>query len=292
MSVASYITSIEASRNVIRNKLIELGIATSNDKLDRLAAAIENLVNHGAVTVTVKEGDTYTIPAGYHNGNGTVSGVAGGGNYNLQTKTATPTKKQQSIAPDSGYYGLSGVTIAPIPDAYQDVSSVTALPGEVLSGKVYVTADGTVTAGEMLNLGAVNKTIDVTTITYTIPAGYHNGEGKVQIVLETKTATPTKAQQEFVPSAGKVLSKVVVNPIPDQYQDVTPVTATAAAVLEGTIFVDKTGAQIEGSMVNQGAIAATIDGLTTSVYTIPAGSHNGEGTVSLTDDIEKALEAI
>ena len=99
MSVATYITSIESSRNTIRNKLVELGMAASNDKLEKLATAIEGIINQGAVSVSVQEGDTYTIPAGYHNGNGTVSGVKGGGNYNLQAKTATPTKKQQNIVP-------------------------------------------------------------------------------------------------------------------------------------------------------------------------------------------------
>lgn len=292
MSVASYIASIEASRNVIRNKLVELGMAASNDKLDKLAQAIESIINNGAVSVTVKEGDTYTIPAGFHNGNGTVSGIGGGGNYNLQAKTATPTKKQQNIAPDSGYYGLSGVTVAAIPEAYQDVSSVTAGAGDVLTGKVFVTADGTVTPGEMINNGAVNKTLDVTTITYTIPKGFHSGTGTVKLVLETKTVTPTKETQEVTPTAGKVLSKVTVEPIPDKFQDVSGVTTTQANVLEDTYFVDKTGVLKEGTMKDNGAVSASIDGLTTTSYTIPAGKHSGSGTVSLTNDIENALAAI
>ena len=292
MSVATYISSIETSRNVIRNKLVELGMAASSDKLDKLATAIEGIVNQGAVNITVQEGDTYTIPAGYHNGNGTVSGVTGGGNYTLQAKTATPTKKQQTIAPDSGFYGLSGVTVNAIPEAYQDVSSVTAGAGDVLTGKVFVTANGTVTPGEMINNGAVDKTLDVTTITYTVPKGYHSGSGNVKIVLETKNVTPTKSAQEITPTAGKVLSKVTVAPIPDKYQDVSGVTATAAHVLDGDIFVDKTGAVVEGTMPNKGAVNETIDGLTTTSYTVPAGYHNGSGTVSLTDDIENALAAI
>ena len=45
-------------------------------------------------------------------------------------------------------------------------------------------------------------------------------------------------------------------------------------------------------MVNNGAVTATIDGLTTMSYTIPAGYHSGAGTVTLTDDIETALAAI
>lgn len=292
MSVATSIASIEASRNAIRNKLVELGMAQSGDKLEKLALAIENIINQGAISVTVKEGDTYTIPKGYHNGSGTVSGVGGGGNYILQSKTATPTKSQQNITPDSGYFGLSDVTVKAIPEAYQDVSSVTATAADVLTGKIFVTADGTVTPGEMINNGAVDNTLDATSITYTIPKGFHSGSGKVQIILETKSVTPTKEAQEITPTAGKVLSKVTVGAIPDKYQDVSGVTATAANVLDGNYFVDKTGALVEGTMPDKGAVAATIDGLTTTSYTIPAGKHNGNGTVSLTNDIENALAAI
>lgn len=292
MSVATYITSIESSRNTIRNKLVELGLAASGDKLDKLATAIESIIDRGAVSVTVQEGDTYTIPAGFHNGSGTVSGIGGGGNYNLQSKTATPTKKTQNITPDSGYFGLSDVTVNAIPEAYQDVSSVTAAAGDVLTGKVFVTADGTVTPGTMVNNGAVDKTLDVTTITYTIPKGYHSGSGKVKLVLETKTVTPTKSAQDITPTSGKVLSKVTVAAIPDKYQDVSGVTTTAANVLDGTYFVDSTGELLEGTMPDKGAVTGTIDGLTTTSYTVPAGYHNGSGKVTLTDDIETALAAI
>ena len=292
MSIATYISGIETSRNAIRNKLVELGMAASGDKLDKLAIAIEGIINQGAISVTVQEGATYTIPAGYHNGSGTVSGVAGGGNYNLQSKNVTPTKKQQNVTPDSGYYGLSDVTVAAIPEAYQDVSSVTATAGDVLTGKVFVTAGGVVTPGEMVNNGAVDKTLDATTITYTIPKGFHSGSGKVKITLETKNVTPTKSAQDITPTSGKVLGKVTVAAIPDKYQDVSGVTATAANVLDGSYFVDKTGALIEGTMPDKGSVNATIDGLTTTSYTIPAGKHSGSGKVSLTSDIENALAAI
>lgn len=292
MSVATYIANIESSRNAIRNKLVELGMAASSDKLEKLALAIENIINQGAVSVTVKEGDTYTIPKGYHNGSGTVSGVGGGGSYVLQSKTTVPTKSQQNITPDSGYFGLSDVTVAAIPEVYQDTSSVTATAADVLTGKIFVTADGTVTTGEMINNGAVNKTLDVTTITYTIPKGYHSGTGKVQLVLETRTVTPAKSAQDITPTAGKVLSKVTVAAIPDKYQDISGVTATAANVLDGSYFVDASGQKVEGTMPNKGAMDATIDGLTTTSYTVPAGYHNGSGKVSLTSDIENALAAI
>ena len=189
MSIANQIASIESSRNTIRNKLVELGMAQSGDKLERLAAAVEGITNQGAVSVTVKEGDTYTIPKGYHNGSGTVSGTSGGGSYKLQSKTATPTKTQQNITPDSGYFGLSDVTVAPIPEAYQDTSSVTAKAGEVLAGKIFVTADGTVTAGNMVNNGAVKASFDgLTKLSYTIPAGYHSGSGTVSLTDDIENA--------------------------------------------------------------------------------------------------------
>lgn len=290
MSIATELSRIQTDRNTIRTKLVELGMATNTANLDTLATAIENIVNRGAVSVTVQEGDTYTIPAGYHNGSGTVSGVAGGGNYSLQSKTVTPTKKQQSITPDSGYYGLSDVTVGAIPDSYQDVTSVTAAAGDVLTGKVYVTADGTVTAGTMANNGAVSKTLDVTTISYTIPKGYHSGTGTVTLVLEAKTVTPTKSAQDITPTSGKVLSKVTVNPIPDNYIDTTDADAVAADIL-----VDKTAyvntVKVTGTMANNGATGGSIDGLTTTSVSIPKGYTTG-GTVSLTSDIEDALAAI
>ena len=93
MSIAAELSRIQTNRNTIRAKLVELGMSTSTANLDALASAIDSLINQGAVSVSVKEGETYTIPAGYHNGSGTVSGVAGGGDYALQSKSVTPTKK-------------------------------------------------------------------------------------------------------------------------------------------------------------------------------------------------------
>lgn len=291
MSIELKISSLQTSRNAIRAKLVELGLATSTDKLEALAAAIESIVNRGSVSASVQEGDTYTIPAGFHDGTGTVSGVAGGGNYNLQSKSVTPTKKRQSITPDSGYYGLSDVAVEAIPDAYQDVSSVDLTAEYALTGKIFVAADGTVTAGTMPNNGAVNKTLDVTTISYTIPKGFHSGAGVITIVIEEKSVTPSKSAQTVTPTAGKVLSKVTVNPIPDAYQDVSGVTAGAGQVVSGYKIVDATGALIDGSVPNNGDTSGTIDGLTTTSFAIPAGYTTG-GTVSLTSDIEDALAAI
>ena len=290
MSTQTEITRIQSARNTIRTKLVELGLATSTSKLDALATAVEGIENKGAVSAQVQEGDTYTIPKGYHNGSGTVSGVAGGGNYNLQSKTITPTKSQQSVTPDSGYYGLSDVTVGAIPENYHDVSPVTAGAADVLANKVIVNAAGETVAGTMTNNGAVSKTLDTATPSYTVPKGYHSGTGTVKITTEEKTATPTKSAQSITPTTGKVLSKVTVAAIPDNYIDTSDADATAANILlDKTAYVG--GVKVEGTMPDNGAISKTIDGLSTTSAAIPAGYTSG-GTVSLTGDIEEALAAI
>lgn len=293
MSTQTEITRLQNARNKIRTWLVGLGLATSTDKLDALATAAAAIKNQGAIDAQVKEGESYTIPAGYHNGTGTVKGVSGGGNYQLQSKTATPTKEQQSITADQGYYGLSGVTVAPIPENYQDVSSTTAEAGDVLANKVFIGADGATVTGTMPDNGAVSKTLDATTGNqeYTVPAGKHSGAGSVKIVLETKEVTPAKTAQDITPSTGKVLGKVSVGAIPDKYQDVSGVTATAPHVLDGDKFVDAEGNVVTGTMADNGPIASTMDGLTVTSVTIAAGYTSG-GTVSLTNDIETALAAI
>lgn len=293
MSTQIEITRLQTARNKLRTWLVGLGLAASTDKLDALTDKAAAIKNQGAVDANVKEGESYTIPAGYHNGSGTVKGVSGGGNYNLQAKSVTPTKEQQSVTPDQGYYGLSGVTVGAIPENYQDVSATTAAPADVLANKVFIDADGVTQAGTMPDNGAVEKVLDATTGNqeYTVPAGKHSGAGKVSVALETKSATPAEAAQDITPTKGKALGKVTVGAIPDKYKDVSGVTAGAADVLDGKFIVLADGSKVEGTMANNGAIAKTIDGLTQTSVDIPAGYTSG-GTVSLTDDIENALAAI
>lgn len=98
--------------------------------------------NRGAVEGTISDKNVpYAIPAGFHDGGGSVSidateaakiiaaniksgvsilGITGtysGEGVTAQAKTATPAVTQQVILPDSGYDYLSQVTVAAIPYA-------------------------------------------------------------------------------------------------------------------------------------------------------------------------------
>lgn len=188
MSVATEFTRIQNARNSIRTTMVGWGAAVGTDILPDLATKLGAIENKGAVDAEVREGETYTIPAGYHNGSGTVAGVAGGGNYTLQTKTVTPTKTEQNITPDEGKYGLSAVTVAPIPDNFQDVSGTTATAADVLANKTFIDAEGNSAVGTMANNGAISQTLDAMTQTsVTIPAGYNSG-GSVTLTNDLETA--------------------------------------------------------------------------------------------------------
>lgn len=283
MSVASHIARIESARNRIRNKFIELGLATSTDGIDALADASETIENRGAISANVKEGETYTIPKGFHNGSGTVSGIAGGGNYSLQSKRVTPTKKQLAITSDDGYYGLSDVVVEPIPDAYQDVTSVTAVAANVLTGKVFVDKTGAVVPGAMPNNNNIGAMLSVNQDSFAIPEGYHSGSGRVRVAYGQRTVMPMTTEQTVVGTNGDFLSEVTVRPIPANFKDTTDVTAEAAHVLIGsqTYVLDYSEdpdnpkcVLVEGTMPNNGEKSATLH-LSKTFYDIPYGFHEG-----------------
>ena len=78
--------------------------------------------------------------------------------------------------PNNGYYS-TGHWLN-IPWATIKGSLGTATTGNVLSGTTFTSTNGIKLTGTMANRGAVSATINPGG-SYTIPAGYHNGSGKV-----------------------------------------------------------------------------------------------------------------
>lgn len=76
-------------------------------------------------------------------------------------------------------------------DGYDEVvvnvpqgEDATAVANDILYGKTAM-INGTLVTGEMTNNGAVAGIIDGTHTSYTVPVGYHNGEGTVSADIAT-----------------------------------------------------------------------------------------------------------
>ena len=123
-----------------------------------------------------------------------------------------------------------------------DTSGATATAARVLSGYTCYVNDVKIT-GTMTNQGTKTASLNAGG-SYTIPAGYHSGSGKV-------TANALSGQ--------------------------TSGTATAARILSGrTAWVN--GSKLTGTMTNRGAISQKL--AANGSYTVPAGWHNGSGKVT------------
>lgn len=142
-----------------------------------------------------------------------------------------------------------------------DVSGVTVTAGDVLEGKTTVDKYGHIVEGTMPNNASGYHRLDQYKDSYEIKKGYHDGNGRVSVSSTSRTITPTKDRQYALdPShvTNAFLTNVTVEPIPDQYQDVSGVTATENDVLQGKAFVDSSGNQKEGTMVYCGSPSAKL----------------------------------
>ena len=126
-----------------------------------------------------------------------------------------------------------------------------ATAANVLDGKTFTNSSTVGATGTMPNKGAVTGSITASGGSYTIPAGYHNGSGKV---------------------TGPTLAALVG----------TSVTLTSNAnLLTGYTAYGKNGVKYTGSMVNRGAWTNTPT--TKGKVSIPAGYHNGSGYIDTTE---------
>ena len=207
----------------------------------------------GAVTVGPIP-DDYVVPTGTlsitQNGSGIdVSGYAavdvavdGSSPVSLQTKTATPTESQQTVTPDTGYGGLSSVTVEAIDSEYvgSDVarrtsSNLTASGATVTAPAGYYasSASKSVATATQATPGIEVSSAGLITVSATQTAGYVSAGTKSathQLTTQAaKTITPTKSSQTAVSSGRYTTGAVTVAAIPAEYITTTDATATAAS---------------------------------------------------------------
>lgn len=249
----------------------------------------------GAVTVGPIP-DDYIVPTGTlsitQNGSGIdVSGysavnvsVDGSSPISLQAKTATPTESQQTVTPDTGYGGLSSVTVEAIDSEYvgSDVarrtsSNLTVSGATVTAPAGYYasSASKSVATATQATPGIEVSSAGLITASATQTAGYVSAGTKSathQLTTQAaKTITPTKSSQTAVSSGRYTTGAVTVAAIPAEYITTTDATATAAQINSGaTAYVN--GSKVTGTQVVQTCYTGTSD---------PASSLGSNGDVFL-----------
>jgi hypothetical protein len=122
------------------------------------------MANNGAWTSTTSGSGKTSIPAGYHDGTGYVDTS---GAYNAGVTAADGRANTSSTNYKTGYNAGVAAT-----------KKGTAGAAQVLSGYTFTNSSSVGASGTMTNRGAISTTISANS-SYTIPAGYHNGSGKV-----------------------------------------------------------------------------------------------------------------
>lgn len=250
------------------------GGLTAGDGAASASVAQSNKFSLGTATTTKPTSGNYITATG--SGSVTRAAVT-----DTHTAGYIPAQSATTKIASTAQSSNTKIVYYPVAASVVDTASGTAAATQILSGeKAWV--NGSEITGTMTNQGTKTTTLNTSTTSYTIPAGYHSGSGKVSITTETKTATPSTSSQDITPSSGKVLSKVTVNAISTQTKSATPSTSAQDITPDSGKYLTKvTVAAIPNQKTSSDLTAS---GATVSVpagyYTEPASKTISNGAYS------------
>lgn len=255
-----------------------------------VANAIQSVIEQG--NVELEEGKAKTFSAGYYPNAFAVTATSG--EIRPEETPGTATAGEILVGETAWVNGVQITGAMPnngnvnitltntnryydIPEGYHAGSGIVGVAGNFIGSNItqYDSEDG-------------NIVLSPSNTSQAIAAGYYvEGGNSASVLVDSdpvKTITPSKTTQivSGVDSDGNdaFITSVTVNPIPDKYQDISGVTATADKVLTGSKFVNSSGVSTNGTMPNIGNVSVT---LTTddSSYTVPTGYHAGGGAIGV-----------
>lgn len=186
---------------------------------DSVKAKIQSVITRANTTTGNTDSDLTSAV------NSLISGYAQSGDYQLQSKTVSPSTSVQNVTPDNGYYGLSQVKVNAMATATQATPSIS------VSSAGLITASATQTAG-YVTAGTKSATKQLTT-------------------QAAKTVTPTTSNQTAVSSGVYTTGAVTV---------AGDANLVAGNIKSGVKIFGVTGTHSGGGITPTGTINITTNG--------------------------------
>jgi hypothetical protein len=177
-----------------------------------------------------------------------------------------------------------------------NVSGVTAQPENVSENVKFMDANGILKQGTMPENEAQTVVLDGSRTVYDIPEGHHPAGGEVRIYATEKRLTPSTTAQTYTSPGETVYTKIILDPIPDIYRDVSGADAEPGEVLSGAKFIGASGeletGEIDSKTGKQGTTVVSNgnkyidkgyhDGTSYFTVNVPQEIASGEDSTSCT----------